>query len=119
MGAVARAEWRRIIPEIRAMGTLNTLDRAEMVKYCTSWARWQEYEQVIDEVGATFTTDKGYVVQRPEVNMAHKYMKTMSEAASKLGLSPQARSTIKVPDKPAPKTDTTEDFLFGNGRRSG
>jgi P27 family predicted phage terminase small subunit len=117
LGAVAKAEWRRIIPEMRAMGTLNTADRAEMARYCQAWARWQECEKVIDEMGMTFTTDKGYVVQRPEVGNSLKYQKAMSEAASKLGLNPQARSTVKVPEKKA-STDPTEDFLFGNGSRA-
>ena len=118
LGEVAKAEWRRIIPEMRAMGTLNTADRAEMAKYCQAWSRWIECERVIDEQGMTFQTDKGYVVPRPEVNNSLKYMKAMSESASKLGLNPQARSTVKVPDKPAPK-DNTADFLFGDKRRTG
>jgi phage terminase small subunit len=41
----------------------------------------------------------------------------MSEAGSKLGLSPQARSTIKVPDK-KPEKDNTADFLFGDSGRT-
>jgi P27 family predicted phage terminase small subunit len=116
-GEAARAEWKRIIPEMRAMGILNTADRAEMARYCQFWARWQECEQVIDEQGMTFQTEKGYVVARPEVNNALKYAKQMSESASKLGLNPQARSTVKVPDA-KPKADNTRDFLFGNGRKA-
>lgn len=118
LGEVAKAEWRRIIPELRAMGTLNTADRAEMTRYCQAWSRWQECEKVIDEMGMTFTTDKGYVVPRPEVANALKFQKAMSEAASKLGLNPQARSTVKA-DKPAAPKDTAADFLFGNSRRTG
>lgn len=115
LGTAAKAEWRRIIPELRAMGILNRADRATIAAYCQAWSRWQECEAVIDAQGMTFMTEKGYVCQRPEVTLAAKFSKLCKEYGAALGLNPQARSTVKVPEQ-KPADDKTGAFLFGDRR---
>ena len=35
----AKAEWRRVVPELERMGLLTTVDRAALATYCQAWAR--------------------------------------------------------------------------------
>ena len=47
----AKAEWRRVVPEIEAMGLLATVDRAILIRYCTAWADWVELEGLLSTLG--------------------------------------------------------------------
>jgi len=115
IGKGARAEWRRIVPILHKMGILSTADRSVIAAYCQAWQRWLEFEKCIDEHGSTFTTEQGYVCQRPEVSMAVKQGTMLRQLAGELGLSPSARSRVEVPE-PKPSKDATEDLLFGKSR---
>jgi P27 family predicted phage terminase small subunit len=121
LGALARAEWRRLAPRLHKLGLLTEVDRSKFAMYSQAYARWQEAEKVITEQGMTFMTEKGYVVQRPEVAIALKQCKMAKELGGEFGLDPAARSRIDVPEPEKPK-DAAEDFLFGkrgNGQRTG
>src|SRR5919108_3560121 len=47
----ARKEWRRITPELRALGLLTAVDRAALAAYCQSYARWRQAEEVLSRRG--------------------------------------------------------------------
>lgn len=115
LGRAARVEWRRIVPILAEMQILSTADRAVIAAYCQTWQRWLEFEKAIEEHGPTFVTEKGYVCQRPEVSMAKSHAALLRQLAGELGLSPSARSGVKIP-LPKPKVDATEDLLFGKRR---
>jgi P27 family predicted phage terminase small subunit len=121
LGALARAEWRRLAPRLHKLGLLTEVDRSKFAMYCQAYARWQEAEKVITDQGMTFMTEKGYVVQRPEVAIALKQAKMAKELGAEFGLDPAARSRIDVPEPEKPR-DPTADFLFGaggHGKRAG
>src|SRR5687768_3708732 len=40
----AKAEWARVIPELREMGLLSRADRPALAAYCTAWSRWVQAE---------------------------------------------------------------------------
>src|SRR6266849_5945658 len=67
MSREAVAEWRRIVPQLTAIGLLTKLDRAMLALYCESWADVVELRLNILEFGRTFTTPNGYAMTRPEV----------------------------------------------------
>jgi P27 family predicted phage terminase small subunit len=118
LGKVAREEWRRVIPDLHAKGLLTVVDRGAITMYCQDWARWVQYEKFIDEMGATYVTENGYPVQRPEVALAQKYQAAAAARANSFGFNPAARTRIEVPE---PKTEDPDDaFIFGDrGTRAG
>lgn len=69
---------------------------------------------MIDEQGATFTTEKGYVCQRPEVTLSQKERTLMRQLAADFGITP-ASVNFGI-DEPETKADPTEDFLFRKGK---
>ena len=111
LGKIAREEWRRVAPWLFKRGMLTQQSRANLAAYCQSYARWIAYERVIDEQGTTFTTEKGYVCQRPEVTQSQKERLTMLKFATEFGLTPSSAS--KFGEDPPVEKDEADAFLFG------
>jgi len=111
LGAIAKAEWWRVAPELHRSGILTLLDHGLLRGYCQCYARWKECERIVTEQGMTFHTEKGYVVTRPEVSIGQKYYVLMRQSAEALGLSPPARARLDI--KPPTELDPLEEFLFG------
>jgi phage terminase small subunit len=42
LNAVARREWRRVVPLLAECGLLTEVDRAPRAAYCQAWGRWVE-----------------------------------------------------------------------------
>ena len=106
----ARQEWKRITPELRRLGLLTIVDRAALAAYCQAYTRWVEAEAIVEKEGLIFTTDKGYLQQRPEVGIAQKAMQIMKAFAAEFGLTPASRTRISVSQKPEPQ-DPMEGFI--------
>jgi len=106
----AQHEWQRIIPELERLELLTIVDRLALAGYCQSYARWREAEVIIAKEGLTFTTENGYVQQRPEVAIAHKALLAMKAFCQEFGLTPASRSHISVGKKSEPD-DPMEELL--------
>ena len=110
----AKREWTRIVPELERMGLLTLVDRAALANYCQWWARWVQAERILQELGLTFVTPKGYVQQRPEVAIAHKAAAMCRAFMSEFGLTPSARTRLSV-EKPQ-EADPFAEFLAQSGQ---
>lgn len=109
LGRVAKLEWRRIAPDLFRKGLLASGETATLAAYCQAFARWREFDQVVTEQGPTFTTEKGYVCQRPEVTLAQKEREAMVKYASYFGLNPSDR----IATDENPTADPDAEFLLG------
>ncbi|MDP9225839.1 MAG: phage terminase small subunit P27 family, partial [Actinomycetota bacterium] len=49
----ARAEWKRIAPELERIGLLSNLDRALLTVWCETWAHWVAVSRLLDTSDAT------------------------------------------------------------------
>lgn len=94
----ARREWRRVRPELERLGLLTVVDGVALAGYCQSYARWREAEAAIDEHGATFTTDTGYVGVRPEVAIAQRSLQMLRAFCAEFGLTPASRGRMTLPE---------------------
>lgn len=105
----ARAEWRRVARGLHEAGLLTQVDRAALAVYCQAWGRWVKAEGQIQRHGEVVKTAAGNVMQNPYLSIANRAMKQMREMARELGMTPSARSQIKVtpPDEPS-----LADLLF-------
>jgi len=92
----AKREWARIAPELESLGLLTIVDRAALAGYCQAYARAMQAEQRVQKKGLIFTTNTGYVQQRPEVAIAQKSWQLVRAFAAEFGLTPSSRSRIEV-----------------------
>lgn len=93
----AKAEWKRVVPELNRLGLLTCVDRAALIGYCQSWARYVEAEKFLKDNATTFETDKGYIQQVPQVGIAQKYLKLCYTFMTEFGLTPSARGRMSLP----------------------
>jgi len=105
----ARAEWRRVARGLHDAGLLTQIDRAALAIYCQAWARWVKAEGQIQRHGEVVKSAAGNVMQNPYLSIANRAMKQMQLMARELGMTPSARSQIKVQPLDEP---SLADLLF-------
>ena len=87
----AKAEWRRIVPQLEEAELLTTIDRALLVRYCCAWADWLELQGLIQQSGKVLKGPRGHLVRNPLWFQLQDAGSTVSELGRQLGLSPVAR----------------------------
>ena len=97
----AKAEWRRIAPELTRLGLLTPLDRAAFAAYCASYARWVKVEMMLLDKGVLVKGAKGQMIVSPLLWISTSAMKQMLKFGVEFGLTPSSRSRLvgMAPDK--------------------
>ena len=108
----AKKEWKRIVPLLKRNGVITDADINTLAAYCQSYHRWVEAEKEIRKHGLVAYTDKGNVIQRPEVGVANKAMEQMVRYAKEFGLTPSSRTSLHA-DNPEEQEDPFMQFLDG------
>ena len=113
----AKAEWRRVVPELEDIGILATIDRAVLIRYCVAWADWCELARLLERSGKLIKGQKGNLVRNPLWLMKRDAEQAIAELARQLGLTPAARLRAGVvherpvdPDQPSPGTIAIEEY---------
>jgi P27 family predicted phage terminase small subunit len=111
----ARAEWRRIVPELLAVGVLATVDRAALALYCVAYARWEDAEQkLIESGGEVVKTRSGYPIQNPYLSIANKAMDQIHRYLAEFGMSPSSRMRVaKSSHGDGKPKDAKESYFTG------
>ena len=107
----AKKEWRRMAKTLENIGVLTQVDKAAFAGYCQAYARWKEAEEFLSKHGTIFKTPSGYIQQVPQVAIARNYLQIMKDFCSEFGLTPAARTRIKV-DQEAVSSDVPMDALL-------
>src|SRR3970040_350941 len=107
----ARAEWRRVAPELVRRGLLTPLDRAAFAAYCQSYAHWQQCQRVVVKEGPLYLAAKGRLRERPEVDLARKDGQFRRAFAVEFGLTPSAQSRLSIDEPPAEEDSEFERWL--------
>jgi P27 family predicted phage terminase small subunit len=119
---IALAEWKAIVPELERMKVLSCVDGKALAAYCFSYAEWWEAHDEVERLGLVVEepivvgqgNDKevvGYKYKRnPAVSIMHEAMKIMKAFLIEFGLTPAARSRLRVETK-APEADPMDAFL--------
>jgi P27 family predicted phage terminase small subunit len=107
----AKKEWKRMAKTLEAIGVLTQVDKAAFAGYCQAYARWKEAEEFLSKHGTIFKTPSGYIQQVPQVAIARNYLQIMKDFCSEFGLTPAARTRIKV-DQEAVSSDDPMDALL-------
>lgn len=107
----AKKEWRRLIPELAALGVLHRVDRNALALYCTRWAMWRRTYGVLSTHGPTlpdYDAD-GEIVgyhDRPEVARELRYFEQLIKLGARFGMTASDRAALARPAvKPTPKDD--------------
>lgn len=107
----ALAEWKRIMPELDALGMVTRADMAVIAAYCVAFARWIEAEQKIRETASLIRTSNGNIVQSPWVSIAHRSQELMLKFLAELGLSPVARTRLGAAGKQKRLSEKAKRYL--------
>ena len=92
----ARAEWFRLVGPLYEAGVLTTVDRGALAAYAQAWCRWVEAEEKLKTTPILMKTPSGYIQQNPWLGIANKQMELMGRYMVELGMTPSARSRLKV-----------------------
>lgn len=107
LDAKSRKQWDKIAPQLVALGLLSVIDGDLFGAYAETSARYgdvcSKLENLTDWVS---TTPNGFEVQAALVSIRNTLQKQMLTLGREFGLSPAARSSIKV--------DVAQGNLFGD-----
>lgn len=111
LGAVAKAEWKRLAGELLRMGLLANVDRAAFEGYCDAYGMWRTAQSVVAKKGRTYKTATGFIRPRPEVKMAADAQKQLKVYMTEFGLTPAARARMASP-APVEEEKSLAELLF-------
>ena len=105
----AAQEWRRIAPEVCALGLLTTVDLAAMGAFCQAFGRWRMAEEAWIADGCPFESIRGNgnSFMSPTMTAANQAMREMMRCAAEFGFTPSSRSRVRLKEdgKQVPKFD--------------
>ncbi|HEY0701256.1 MAG TPA: phage terminase small subunit P27 family [Candidatus Acidoferrales bacterium] len=126
LSKVAAAEWNSILPELRQLGVLSSIDGKALAAYCHSYARWFEAEEKVKQFGIVveepillmgIPTDYCRLKKNPAVTISETSMKIMKSFLVEFGMTPSSRSRVRI-EKPT-EADPIDEFLKGAGAAPG
>ena len=104
LGPVALEYWRRLAPQLQAIGLLTALDVDLLATLCDAWQKKHDARTQLDADGAYHWTESGFPVAHPALAQEHKATELIRKLNSELGLTPSARAGLVVgKSKPAGK----------------
>jgi P27 family predicted phage terminase small subunit len=114
----AKAEWKRLAPQLEELGLISGLDLATFAMYCQSYGRWVFAEKRIREMnedaakkrkagdaqdadsrrypGLVQRTPSDYEQQSIWIQMSNRAMELTLKFAGEFGLSPSMRSHVQA-----------------------
>lgn len=105
----ARAEWRRVAPELERMGLLTKIDGTAFAGYCQTYAIWAEASRNVEKHGMIFKAPSGYPQVNPFLSIARTALAEATKFMTEFGMTPAARVRIKV--EPKKEDDPLESFM--------
>lgn len=91
----AKAEWKRVYPELTNSKVLTKVDRATLVSYCLAWADVKTLTEFLNTQKRMVVRTGTTVKPLPEIAIRQAAITTMMQAADRLGMTPSARSRIQ------------------------
>lgn len=111
LSPAARAEWRRLQPELERLGLLTQIDRAAMASYCEAWSDFRWSVQRIRRSGRTIEAGNGTLIPHPAIVIKRQAMELIRKFASEFGFTPSARARLSL--GAAVDKDPQEEEFFG------
>jgi P27 family predicted phage terminase small subunit len=96
MSADAKKVWRRTVKQLEKMGVLYECDGDTLAAYCEAVVRHAEACQLIHQTGLLVKGRRDGIVKNPAIQVARDAEATIKALAQEFGLTPSARTRIKV-----------------------
>ena len=93
-------EWRRISPELAAIGLLSNVDRNALAACCQLWATIAEAEEKLRTCGLVATTTNGTEIQSPWLGIRNKALALYHKYLVEFGMTPSSRGRLGVKGQP-------------------
>lgn len=117
----ARTEWSRVTRLLVEAGLLTKADRAALAAYCEAWATWVLAVEMLakpkEEGGGMVTiTENGYPMLSAWWTVSQQAAKSMRSFLVEFGLTPAARSRMKVQSEGRKRTlaEMLDDAVDGD-----
>jgi len=111
LSKAAKAEWKRRIPEIHALGVLQKVDVTILAMYCTDFAEYEAACEEIDKLKSQFVSVGREVTATGKVLKAGRIKKhplfafrddadaRLRKSCSELGMGPASRTGLTIVQK--------------------
>jgi P27 family predicted phage terminase small subunit len=96
LSAVAAEEWERIAPDLARMGTAKAIDAAALAAYCEAVARFRAANDVLAQSQVLIVDRDDRPRVNPAVRVARDASYEMRMWAREFGLTPSARSPLRI-----------------------
>lgn len=95
---VSLVAWGKYSVILDRMGVLTEADSGALERLCECYAEMQEYKAIVKAERPTYETSAGLKKANPAVAMLADADRRFKSYLVEFGLSPAARSKVKVPD---------------------
>jgi P27 family predicted phage terminase small subunit len=117
---VAKSKWREMIGDLKRNGVLSTDTREMLVAYCTTFAKWMEAKQKVEETGLAIESVDKYgnqvISRNPYVAEMHKFREQLNKLLPEFGLTPASRQKLKSMNLDEKKEDPFAKIMERMGR---
>ena len=103
LGPAGLDRWNEVAPLLQAMKVLTAADRPALERYCQVFEEWAKVKDHIREHGMTQITQSGYSQLTAEATLFKSLLSELLSFERQFGMTPAARSTLKVQDAAAPQ----------------
>jgi P27 family predicted phage terminase small subunit len=103
--AAAKAEWNRLLPELKRLGVLTVLDRACFAAYCSAWSDFRRASEELEKAGYIASSPNGAIYPHPAWRIKIEAMKQIRDFSAEFGLTPLARPRVPMPGRPEDDED--------------
>ena len=111
LGEIARQEWERIVPMLKASKVMSPRHQQTLAAYCDALADMIDADRELKANGATFMDDKGRVSNHPAWNRKRDARNQMLKFASEFGLTASALARVSAVEN-GPQEDDEDARMF-------
>jgi P27 family predicted phage terminase small subunit len=105
-GPIALAEWQRVVPLLRKMGSASALDAYLLREYCVCFARTLAAEEQITREGLMVAGQRaGSMVKHPLVSVSNAYRNASRTICTQLGIGANVRGQMNLTPPKEPKPE--------------
>lgn len=97
LGREAKAEWRRVVPELERLRLLSRVTRASLTAYCQTWETFVLATQLLAKEGLVIEAKQG-LLSHPAVGIQRAAGAELRRWAVEYGLTPASEQKVKAPE---------------------
>jgi P27 family predicted phage terminase small subunit len=97
LGREAKAEWRRIVPELERLRLLSRVTRSSLTAYCETWEVFVRATKALHAGQLTIEAKQG-TLAHPAVGIQRATGAELRKWATEYGLTPASEQKVKTPE---------------------